>query len=119
MRVQRETVVLQHQQDENLSLYRYFETDELRGLLSILRDEKLCPKKNLVKLIEETVTPIEFDKKETLEMFEINAATLSEQYSKHDAFKIDFDTFRLLLNELTEWGKCQGIDLSEKLFRVS
>lgn len=96
----------------------YFEIDELRGLLSILRDEKLCPKKNFTKFIEETVTPIEFDKKDTLEMFEINAATLSEQYSKHDAFKIDFDTFRLLLNELTEWGKCQSVDLSEKLFRL-
>lgn len=88
-------------------------------LLSILRDEKLCPKKNVAKFIEETVTPIEFNKKETLEMFEINATTLNDQYNKQDAFKVDFETFRLLLNELTEWGKCQSIDLSEKLFRVS
>lgn len=88
-------------------------------LLSILRDEKLCPKKNLIKLIEETVTPIEFNKKETLEAFEITASTLNDQNNKHDAFKVDFETFRLLLTELTEWGKCQTIDLSEKLFRVS
>ncbi len=88
-------------------------------LLSILRDEKLCPKKNLTKSIEETVMPIEFNKKETLEAFEINAETLNDHYNKYDAFKIDFETFRLLLNELTEWGKCQSIDLAEKLFRVS
>lgn len=88
-------------------------------LLSILRDEKLCPKKNLTKFIEETVMPIEFNKKETLEAFELNATTLNEQYNKHDSFKIDFETFRLLLNELTEWGKCHCIDLAEKLFRVS
>lgn len=88
-------------------------------LLSILRDEKLCPKRNFTKFIEETVTPIEFNKKKTLEMYELNATTLNDQYSKHDSFKIDFETFRLLLNELTEWGKCQSIDLSEKLFRVS
>lgn len=87
-------------------------------LLSILRDEKLCPKKNLTKFHEETVTPIEFDKKLTLETYELTATTLNDQYSKHDAFKVDFETFRLLLNELTEWGKCQSIDLSEKLFRV-
>lgn len=88
-------------------------------LLSILRDEKLCPKKNVTKFIEETVTPIEFNKMETLEMFEINATTLNDQYNKQDAFKVDFETLRLLLNELTEWGKCQSVDLSEKLFRVS
>lgn len=88
-------------------------------LFSILRDEKLCPKKNLTKSIEETVMPIEFNKKETLEAFEITASTLNDQYNKHDTFKIDFETFRLLLTELTDWGKCQGIDLSEKLFRVS
>lgn len=100
-------------------IYSYFESDELRMLLSILRDEKLCPKKNFTKFIEETVTPIDLDKKKNFDMFELNASAFVDQFNKHDTFKVDFETFRLLLNELTEWGKCQSIDLAEKLFRVS
>lgn len=42
-----------------------------------------------------------------------------ELNNKHDTFKVEFETFRLLLGELTDWGKCQNVDLSEKLFRVS
>lgn len=44
---------------------------------------------------------------------------LKDPFCKYEAYKVDFDTFRMLFSELTIWGKSHSIDLSEKLFRVS
>lgn len=82
-------------------------------LLSIIRDEKLCAKKQYTKMISDTVLPIEVPTAE-------NRRTdgLRNQINKYETFRVDFDTFRLLLTELTEWGRCHNVVLAEKLFRV-
>lgn len=102
--------------------FRYFDTEELRLLLSIIRDEKFDPKKNHAKQTQqgEPITPIELSTSAgERKRFEIlNANVKKDPYSKFDSYKIDFDTFRLLMVQLTDWGKCQHVDLAEKLFRV-
>ena len=83
-------------------------------LISIIRDEKFCTKKQAFKatMVAEMVTPVELS---------ISPALMDRNSflnSKSDSFRVDFDTFSLLLAELTEWGKCRTVDLAEKLFRV-
>lgn len=81
-------------------------------LLSILRDEKLCTKKQHTNrmISEPAVQPIDHDKR---------ADGLRPQLNKYETFKVDFDSFHLLLTELTDWGRCRRVNLAEKLFRVS
>lgn len=38
--------------------------------------------------------------------------------AKFDLFKVDFETFRILFEEITPWGKCKNVDLAGNLFRV-
>lgn len=94
-------------------LYSYFDAEELRMLLSIVRDEKLCAKKQYTKMISDIALPIEVPTAE-------NRRTdgIRNQMNKYETFRVDFDTFRLLLTELTEWGRCHNVVLAEKLFRV-
>lgn len=99
----------------NTFLVSYFDAEELRMLLSILRDEKLCVKKQHTnRMISElAVQPVEH------ELNKRSSDGLRPQINRYETFKVDFDTFHLLLTELTDWGRCQDIDLAEKLFRVS
>lgn len=113
---------------------RYFDSDELRLLLSMVRDEKFGAKKPVPKYAgqyTEPVTHVELSPPSSSSaanqkhFVPIPKATTSqptvvrrELTNKHDTFKVEFETFRVLLNELTDWGKCQNVDLSEKLFRV-
>lgn len=100
--------------------YSYFDEEELRMLLSIIRDEKLCVKKHFTKnsLISEPVTPVEIASSFSLNDGFQCTAGIRNSMDKSDSFKVDFDTFRLLFTELTQWGKCHDVDLAEKLFRV-
>lgn len=41
-----------------------------------------------------------------------------DKKERYDMYNCDFEIFRILFNELTPWGKCQHIDLAEKLFRL-
>lgn len=118
---------------------RYFDSDELRILLSMVRDEKFGAKKPATKLVgqyTEPITHVELSPPSSSSaasnqkhFVPIPAAAATSQpttsntrrelNNKHDTFKVEFETFRLLLTELTDWGKCQNVDLSEKLFRVN
>lgn len=44
---------------------------------------------------------------------------LKSSATRHDSYKVDFDTFKMLFSELLPWGTCQNVDLADKLFRVS
>lgn len=37
---------------------------------------------------------------------------------KSELVRVEFDTFKLLLRELTTWGRCTQVDVAEKLFWV-
>lgn len=84
----------------------YFEPEELRLLLVAIREEKKNIKKNQKTLGE---SPIQ------LSPHPENDGRMRE---KIEAYKVDFDTFRVLFCELTPWSRCHSVDLSEKLFRV-
>lgn len=38
---------------------------------------------------------------------------------RHEAYSVSFEVFHTLFTELTPWRKCVGVDIAEKLFRVS
>ncbi|CAD7082621.1 unnamed protein product [Hermetia illucens] len=85
----------------------YFEPEELRLLLVAIREEKKNIKKNQKTLGE---SPIQ------LSPHPENDGRMRE---KIEAYKVDFDTFRVLFCELTPWSRCHSVDLSEKLFRLT
>lgn len=92
--------------------FSYFNNEELKLLVSIIREEKLYSRKNQPKTANcEPITPID------VSLFDLNIKK-KDYNSLNETYKIDFDTFRVLFNELTPWGKCQNVDLAEKLFRV-
>lgn len=100
----------------------YFQNDELRLLLTIIREEKSFPRKiQYQRSLSIGETPIQInnlystENEDTSNNGKIN---YRDPYNKQDAYRLDFDTFRILFNELTPWSKCQSIDLAEKLFRV-
>lgn len=83
-------------------------------LLSVIREEKLNAKKS-VKLAGEAISPIDL----TLDMRKKEQQLLRDPFNRYETYKVDYETFRILFNEITPWGRCQNVDLAEKLYRVS
>lgn len=106
-----ETIVKFHSGNE------YFEPDELRMLLGIIREEKLTYRKahqqkwyaQLSEIPIQVQLPVDTTQK--LPFPELNC-------SRAEAYTVDYETFRVLFYELTPWRTCETVDLSEKLFRV-
>uniref|UniRef100_A0A182SDC2 EF-hand domain-containing protein n=1 Tax=Anopheles maculatus TaxID=74869 RepID=A0A182SDC2_9DIPT len=48
----------------------------------------------------------------------LNDAKKRFRDNRYDCFRVDYETFRKLFVDLTPWGHCQNIDVSEKLFRL-
>lgn len=96
---------------------RYFTEDELRMLLSLIRDEKMSTKqpgtprtnKSFSSAVEVVVGSLET---------QFSATSLKMKGDKCDMVRVEYDTFKLLLRELTPWGRCTQVDLAEKLFWV-
>lgn len=96
----------------------YFEPDELRMLLGIIREEKLTYRKAHKQKMYAQLSEIPFQVQlllnptQKLLLSEINC-------SRAEAYNVDYETFRVLFYELTSWRTCETIDLAEKLFRVN
>jgi len=69
--------------------------EELQELLSLVREELMSQRKSEPDRYDPTQPP-------------------------YEAYKVDFDLFRILFGGLSPWGKCtQAESLSARLFRVS
>ena len=95
----------------------YFDRNELHMLLAIIREEKSALNKarqqrTAADIIESPILPATLITTPPRDFVEGNC-------SRSENYYVDFDTFRVLFNELTTWKKCTTVDLAEKLFRVS
>jgi len=73
----------------------YMKMEELQELLSLVREELMSQRKSEPDRYDPTQPP-------------------------YEAYKVDFDLFRILFGGLSPWGKCtQAESLSARLFRVS
>uniref|UniRef100_A0A1I8PL77 Rab-GAP TBC domain-containing protein n=1 Tax=Stomoxys calcitrans TaxID=35570 RepID=A0A1I8PL77_STOCA len=96
----------------------YFEKDELRLLLGIIREEKMAFRKAHLQKLQAQVgespilLPSASPSHHRLGFSEGNC-------SRSEAYGVDFDTFRVLFYELTPWNTCVTVDLAEKLFRLT
>lgn len=104
-------------------VYRYFTAEELQLLLAMIRDEKVNFRRrrnHCSEYSESTETPIELlESYEYINDIKKRSDVLRDPFNRYDTYKTSFETFRTLFIELTDWGKCQNVDLAEKLFRVS
>lgn len=99
----------------------YFDLEELKLLLRVIREEKMNSRRSMMSQAA-TLTneiPIESSLLGVNKSFKKDVPNIRDPYGRYDAYKVDFETFRVLFNELTPWGKCHNVDLAEKLFRVS
>lgn len=111
---------------------RDFTDDERRMLLSFLREEKMSSRNQAAKaattpsqFCEPVAAPVE------IRMFgdiatavqqslpSLQPSTPKRGGEKCDHVKVELETFKLLVRELTTWGVPTTVDLSEKLFWVS
>lgn len=101
---------------------RYFTAEELHLLLTMIREEKLNFRRRRTacsEYSESIETPIELlESYEYINDIKKRSDILRDPFNRYDAYKTSYETFRMLLVELTVWGKCQNVDLAEKLFRV-
>lgn len=104
-------------------LHRYFTAEELHLLLALIREEKsnFRRRRNTCsEWSESTETPIELlESYEYINDIKKRSDILRDPLNRYDTYKTSFETFRTIFAELTSWGKCQNVDLAEKLFRVS
>jgi len=93
----------------------YFDKEELHMLLTIIREEKMTPRKVQQQRTHASSAeaPILLPSSPTRarQFFDTNC-------SRDEAYNVDFETFRVLFYELTPWHSCTTVDLAEKLFRV-
>lgn len=100
--------------------FSYIDDEDLKMLLTIIREEKMNTRKfmqNRETLPGEAVSIVDDPEQEFRNVKK--EANNRDPYNRYDSYKVDFETFRVLFIELTQWGGCQTIDLAEKLFRVS
>lgn len=103
----------------NYFLCSYFTEDELRMLLSLIRDEKMSTKQPATpsKANKSFASAVEVAVVGSLES-QFSATSIKMKGDKCDMVRVEYDTFKLLLRELTPWGRCTQVDLAEKLFWV-
>lgn len=41
-----------------------------------------------------------------------------DQKERYEMYNVDYNVFKVLFSKLTPWGRCQTVDLAEKLFRL-
>lgn len=84
-------------------------------LLSVIREEKLNARKSVKLGGEAAISPIDI----TLDLRKKAEQIIRDPFNRYETYKVDYETFRILFNEITPWGRCQNVDLAEKLYRVS
>ncbi|XP_055690452.1 TBC1 domain family member 9 [Lutzomyia longipalpis] len=124
----RRKIVHQFEVDTETSIIRQlrgktnFSQDELRLLLSFIREEKLRnSRKSAAKpptFQGEPVTPIEtlFDDDSPKDPFTRRGMDVREP--RLEVYNVDLEIFKTLFTELSVWRECQGVDLAEKLFQL-
>ncbi|XP_055382539.1 TBC1 domain family member 9 [Condylostylus longicornis] len=91
----------------------FFTSEELRLFLMLIREEKTIRRKHINKSgIISIEDPILLPNNET-------STETRDPYNKLDAYRTDFDIYKVLFYEITDWNKCVTIDLAEKLFRLT
>lgn len=101
-----------------------FSYDELRLLLTIIKEEKRNqrlsgttvqrdPSVEEMPAISDDVTAAT-----NSEMDVILRKRFLDQKERYEMYNVDFPVFKVLFSKLTPWGKCQTVDLAEKLFRL-
>lgn len=95
----------------------YFDKEELRLLLGIIREEKLAFRKAHLQKQQSHVgeSPILVP---SLSPTHQKVGFPENNCSRSEGYSVDFDTFRVLFYELTPWHSCTTVDLAEKVFRV-
>uniref|UniRef100_A0A6B2EBH3 Putative gtpase-activating protein gyp2 n=1 Tax=Phlebotomus kandelakii TaxID=1109342 RepID=A0A6B2EBH3_9DIPT len=124
----RRKIVHQFEVDTENSIIRqfkgksFFTPDELRLLLSLIREEKLRSSRKSAASKRSTfqgepITPVEtlFDE-ESKDPFERKGMDMREP--RLEMYTVDFEIFKTLFTELTLWKRCQAVDLAEKLFQL-
>lgn len=86
-------------------------------LLSLIRDEKMSTKQPATPKANKTFSSAVEVAVGSLDS-QCSATSLKTKGDKCDMVRVDYDTFKLLLRELTTWGRCTQVDLAEKLFWV-
>ncbi|XP_053672142.1 TBC1 domain family member 9 [Anopheles nili] len=89
----------------------YFDGDELRMLLCYTKDEKISVKNRSRPTSVNSSEPV-------YDVLVLNDAKKRFRDNRYDCFRVDYETFRRLFVDLTPWGHCQNVDISEKLFRL-
>uniref|UniRef100_A0A182Y2E3 Rab-GAP TBC domain-containing protein n=1 Tax=Anopheles stephensi TaxID=30069 RepID=A0A182Y2E3_ANOST len=89
----------------------YFDADELRMLLCYTKDEKISLKNRSRPTSVNGGEPV-------YDVTVLNDAKKRFRDNRYDCFRVDYETFRKLFVDLTPWGHCQNVDISEKLFRL-
>ena len=97
----------------------YFNNDELRALLGIIREEKMAFRKAHMQKLQAHVSESPILVPSPSPTHQQRLGFPDNNCSRSEAYSVDFDTFRVLFYELTPWRSCVTIDLAEKLFRVS
>uniref|UniRef100_A0A1L8DMP1 Rab-GAP TBC domain-containing protein n=1 Tax=Nyssomyia neivai TaxID=330878 RepID=A0A1L8DMP1_9DIPT len=124
----RRKIVHQFEQDTETSIIRqlrgksYFTQDELRLLLSFIREEKLRnSRKSTAKpstFQGEPVTPVESLFDDDIFKYPLTRRGLDVREPRLEMYNVDLEIFKTLFTELTVWKRCQGVDLAEKLFQL-
>lgn len=97
-----------------------FSSDELRLLMTIIKEEKLHRRmSNNNESTDREEIPVLEGSNEVSEIIDvILRKRFLDQKERYEMYNVDYDVFKVLFTELTPWGKCQTVDLAEKLFRL-
>lgn len=95
-------------------------------LLSFLRDEKMATKQSATQKAYITQSSESSGVEFAVGSFEsgwplAGSSTTPKMRGgdKCEMVRVEYETFKLLLRELTPWGRCTQVDVAEKLFWVS
>lgn len=97
-----------------------FSSDELRLLMTIIKEEKLNHRmsSNNESTDREEIPVLEAASNAVSEIDVILRKRFLDQKERYEMYNVDYDVFKVLFTELTPWGKCQTVDLAEKIFRL-
>ncbi|XP_034483767.1 TBC1 domain family member 9 isoform X2 [Drosophila innubila] len=104
------TIVKAHAQNA------YFKRQELHMLLTIIREEKLA-----LKSMQQQQKAQSMSEAPQLQHQQSPAHDIMPGggNGRHEAYCVSFEVFHTLFTELTPWRKCVGVDIAEKLFRLT
>ena len=104
------------------SRFRMFSPEELRLLLTIIKEEKLTQHLTGTKAVAdsncEEMPVLAEDSTAASELDLMLRKRFLDQKERYEMYNVDYSVFKVLFTKLTPWGKCQTVDLAEKLYRL-